>query len=106
MYSSSARSNGYHHNQQLGDGRLVMSHRERVRRTSRAGSRSRDFRDDHGGGAGLRVSEHKQQEQQPQRPSCTDFDMAYFYSYAHVANMVRAKYKEQPTGHCNFSTPK
>ncbi|KAF3457778.1 hypothetical protein FNV43_RR02437 [Rhamnella rubrinervis] len=42
-------------------------------------------RNGHGGGAGLRVSEHKQQEQQPQRPPCTDFDMAYFHSYAHVS---------------------
>ncbi|KAF3457781.1 hypothetical protein FNV43_RR02440 [Rhamnella rubrinervis] len=52
MYSSRARSNGYHHNHQLGDRRLVMSQRERV--LFCAGSRSRDFREDHGGGAGLR----------------------------------------------------
>ncbi|KAF3457784.1 hypothetical protein FNV43_RR02443 [Rhamnella rubrinervis] len=84
MYSSPAHSNGYHRDQQHGDRRLGMSQRERVRRASRAGSRSRDFRDGRGGGAGLRVCEHKQQEQQPQRPPCTDFDMAYFHSYAHV----------------------
>ncbi|KAH7521241.1 hypothetical protein FEM48_Zijuj07G0012200 [Ziziphus jujuba var. spinosa] len=100
MYSSPTHSNGYHHRhddqhqqqqqQQLGERRLGMSQRERVRRGSR--SRSRDLRDGHGhgaGGAGFRVSDHntnsklQQQQQHSQRPP-TDFDMAYFHSYAHV----------------------
>lgn len=84
MYSSPTHSNGYHHD---GDRRPPPPHRERVRRGPRGGSRSRDSR--HGGhnGASRRVSDQtnlQQQEQQPQRPPCTDFDMAYFHSYAHV----------------------
>lgn len=58
-----------------------MGQRERVRRASRGGSgRSR--------GDALRVCDAKQQQEQQsppsQRPPCTDFDMAYFHSYAHV----------------------
>ncbi|XP_054824602.1 probable protein arginine N-methyltransferase 6 isoform X1 [Prosopis cineraria] len=65
-------SNGYHmpEQQQLG-----MSRRGRVRRGNR---RSRDSRD---GASSLRVCEQRQQQH---RPPCTDFDMAYFHSYAHV----------------------
>lgn len=83
MYSSPTHSNGYHHQQQQqsgGDRRPAMTHRERVRRGPRGGSRLRESRDGHDGAAGLRVSGQKQQ----QRPPCTDFDMAYFHSYAHV----------------------
>ncbi|KAK4263452.1 hypothetical protein QN277_028853 [Acacia crassicarpa] len=65
-----SNSNGYHKQQQ------GMSRRERVRRGSR---RSRDSGD---GASSLRVGEHQQQQQN--RPPCTDFDMAYFHSYAHV----------------------
>ncbi|GLT54315.1 hypothetical protein SLA2020_275220 [Shorea laevis] len=79
-------SNGYHHQQQqqqqqqqYGEKRFGASHKDRVRRGTRGG-RSRDLRDGHGhsgGTVGVRVSE------QQQRPP-TDFDMAYFHSYAHV----------------------
>ncbi|KAB1212464.1 putative protein arginine N-methyltransferase 6 [Morella rubra] len=87
MYSTSGYSNGYHHqHQQPGEKRLGSSQRGRVRRGTRGsgGTRSRELRDSHGHGVfggggteGLRVSE------QQQRPP-TDFDMAYFHSYAHV----------------------
>ncbi|XP_062160236.1 probable protein arginine N-methyltransferase 6 [Alnus glutinosa] len=76
-------SNGYHHHQQqqYGEKRFGASQKDRVRRGTRGG-RSRDLRDGHGHGhgggtVGVRVSE------QQQRPP-TDFDMAYFHSYAHV----------------------
>lgn len=82
--SNSAHNNGYHHPQnQPSERRPGMSHRDRVRRGSRGGSRSRDAHD----GGGVRVSDQRnlqQQQQQQQRPPCTDFDMAYFHSYAHV----------------------
>lgn len=69
MYSNSDSSNGYHNQHQ----RLGTTHRERVRRGPRV-ARSRDSRD------GVRVSADPLQEIAP----CTDFDMAYFHSYAHV----------------------
>lgn len=57
----------------------LTSHRDRARR---GGRRSRDS---------LRASEHQQQLQQQQQQNdrkpttpCTDFDVAYFHSYAHV----------------------
>ncbi|KAH9707382.1 putative protein arginine N-methyltransferase 6 [Citrus sinensis] len=56
----------------------LTSHKDRARR---GGRRSRDS---------LRASEHQQQQQQQQqndrKPAtpCTDFDVAYFHSYAHV----------------------
>jgi hypothetical protein len=73
-------TNGYHHQQQqYGEKRFGASHKDRVRRGTRGG-RTRDLRDGHGlggGTVGVRVCE------QQQRPP-TDFDMAYFHSYAHV----------------------
>lgn len=90
MYStannSNGNGNGYHHYQQpSGDMQLGTVHRNRARRGSRAGSTSR-YRDGHGTAVvGSRVSEHDPLQKQPlQRPPCTDFDMAYFSSYAHV----------------------
>ncbi|XP_050271070.1 probable protein arginine N-methyltransferase 6 isoform X4 [Quercus robur] len=90
MYSSSNHSNGYHPQHQHEDNRFgqTQSHcKDRVRRYTRGGatstnSRSRDFRDSHGhagptSASALRVSD------QHQKPA-TDFDMAYFHSYAHV----------------------
>jgi protein arginine N-methyltransferase 6 len=90
MYSSSGHSNGYHPQQQHGQGEKhfgathTHTQKDRVRRGARgASSRSRDLRDAHGGVAatagtsGFRVSE------QNQKPA-SDFDMAYFHSYAHV----------------------
>ncbi|EEF49634.1 probable protein arginine N-methyltransferase 6 [Ricinus communis] len=70
MYSTSGENNGYHNQQH-------KSQRERVRRGARGGSRSR---------YGFRVSaEQQQQEESEQKVTpCTDFDMAYFHSYAHV----------------------
>ncbi|BBG94713.1 protein arginine methyltransferase 6 [Prunus dulcis] len=83
MNSSPAYSNGYHPQQQ----QHGMSQRDKVRRGTRA--RSRELRESFGNGGnfgGLRVSEHnkQQQQQQQQGAPCTDFDMAYFHSYAHV----------------------
>ncbi|KAG8656684.1 hypothetical protein MANES_04G162200v8 [Manihot esculenta] len=74
MYSTSGYSNGYHNQPQP----VGASHRERARRGTRGG-RSRDSRD------GFRVSAELQQRESEQKVSpCTDFDMAYFHSYAHV----------------------
>lgn len=84
MNSSPAYSNGYHPQQQ----QHGMSQRDKVRRGTRA--RSRELRESFGSGGnfgGLRVSEHNKQQQQQQQQQgvpCTDFDMAYFHSYAHV----------------------
>ncbi|KAF7827479.1 putative protein arginine N-methyltransferase 6 [Senna tora] len=59
--------------------RVGMGHRERTRRVAR---RSRESRD---GAGSLRVCEQQQQQPpQQQTPPCTDFDLAYFHSYAHV----------------------
>ena len=90
MYSSSNHSNGYHPHHQHEDNPFGQTHshsKDRVRRYTRGGatstnSRSRDFRDSHGhagptSSSALRVSD------QHQKPA-TDFDMAYFHSYAHV----------------------
>ncbi|KAH7569826.1 hypothetical protein JRO89_XS05G0004800 [Xanthoceras sorbifolium] len=70
MYSNMEYSNGHHQQQER-----VTSHRDRIRR---GGRRSRDS---------LRASEHPHQQQQAERKPttpCTDFDVAYFHSYAHV----------------------
>ncbi|KAL2545697.1 putative protein arginine N-methyltransferase 6 [Forsythia ovata] len=80
--SSSGYSNGYHHGGGSGGGHVSG---QRLRRGSR--SRSRD----HGNGSNLRVS-HRMTEQQQEEETgteraptpCTDFDMAYFHSYAHL----------------------
>ncbi|XWS54360.1 hypothetical protein CRYUN_Cryun10bG0083500 [Craigia yunnanensis] len=74
MYGSTGYSNGYHQNQQQ-----QQSSGER----RRGGRRSRDLH-------GFRVSEQQHhhnnnnQQEQDTPPPCTDFDMAYFHSYAHV----------------------
>ncbi|XP_009351756.2 probable protein arginine N-methyltransferase 6 isoform X5 [Pyrus x bretschneideri] len=81
MNLTPAYSNGYHNQQQQQP--QGMSQRDRVRRGTRA--RSRELRDNFGSGGnfgGLRVSEPNKQQQQGV-PS-TDFDMAYFHTYAHV----------------------
>ncbi|KAF3949341.1 hypothetical protein CMV_024777 [Castanea mollissima] len=86
MYSSSNHSNGYHPHQPHEDNRFGQTHshsKDRVRRYTRGGATSTNSRRDSHGHAGptsasaLRVSDH------PQKPA-TDFDMAYFHSYAHV----------------------
>ncbi|KAK9274591.1 hypothetical protein L1049_021840 [Liquidambar formosana] len=75
MSGSTGYSNGYHL-QQCGSSekRVGTSQRERLRKASR---KSRDGR------GGPRVSYDEQQQQQ-ERPPCTDFDMAYFHSYSHL----------------------
>ncbi|XP_057738250.1 probable protein arginine N-methyltransferase 6 isoform X2 [Arachis stenosperma] len=56
----------------------INSHRERARRGTRRSRASRDS-------ISLRVyDQQQQQQQQQQRAPCTDFDMAYFHSYAHL----------------------
>ncbi|KAL2518608.1 putative protein arginine N-methyltransferase 6 [Abeliophyllum distichum] len=80
--SSSGYSNGYHHGGGSGGGHVSG---QRLRRGSRIRSR------DHGNGSNLRVS-HKMMEQQQEDETgteraptpCTDFDVAYFHSYAHL----------------------
>ncbi|KAJ0037419.1 hypothetical protein Pint_23260 [Pistacia integerrima] len=78
MYSSMGYSNGYHNHQQQQPQQQqermggITSQRERGRR---GGRRSRDS---------LRVSEHQQQNERKPATPCTDFDVAYFHSYAHV----------------------
>ncbi|KAJ4710517.1 protein arginine methyltransferase 6 [Melia azedarach] len=79
MYSGMGYTNGYHQQpqQQQQQERVggMMSHRDRVRRRGR---KSRDSN---------RVSEQEQEQQQNERKpatACTDFDVAYFHSYAHV----------------------
>ncbi|CAN0909002.1 Probable protein arginine N-methyltransferase 6 [Linum grandiflorum] len=99
MYSNNSDyTNGYHDQlQQQQQQRLVTAHRPRVRRGSRSagvggGVRSRDYGD---GFRGFGEDHNSHQHQQPLPPStqsqgeqnaapCTDFDMAYFNSYAHV----------------------
>ncbi|KAK6146613.1 hypothetical protein DH2020_020482 [Rehmannia glutinosa] len=66
--------NGYHQGGGSGGGHLTG---HRLRRGSRGRSR------DHGGGSNPRVSQ-QQQEKEKAPPPCTDFDVAYFHSYAHL----------------------
>ncbi|XP_050271027.1 probable protein arginine N-methyltransferase 6 [Quercus robur] len=90
MYSSSNHSNGYHPQHQHEDNRFGQTHshsKDRVRRYTRGGatstnSRSRDFRDSHGHAGPTSASAFRVSDQH-QKPA-TDFDMAYFHSYAHV----------------------
>lgn len=76
MYATTgySHSNGNHQPQNPAEKRMDASHRERI---GRRGRRARDSN-------GLRVSDHLQQQQQSLSPPCTDFDIAYFNSYAHV----------------------
>ncbi|GKU90904.1 hypothetical protein SLEP1_g4848 [Rubroshorea leprosula] len=76
MYATTgySYSNGNHQPQNSEGKRMETSHRERV------GKRGRRARDSHG----LRVGVHSQRQQQSSPPPCTDFDVAYFNSYAHV----------------------
>nr|XP_025680661.1 probable protein arginine N-methyltransferase 6 isoform X2 [Arachis hypogaea] len=78
MFPKENSSNGYHNPPPPppppGVGN-INSHRERARRGTRRSRASRDS-------ISLRV--YDQQQQQQQRAPCTDFDMAYFHSYAHL----------------------
>ncbi|KAL3502346.1 hypothetical protein ACH5RR_036795 [Cinchona calisaya] len=83
-------SNGYDHQQQQSGGGQLAGHR--MRRGSRGRPRIHN-RDGSGNTSGRnRVSNYygaQQQEKEEERsppppPPCTDFDMAYFHSYAHV----------------------
>lgn len=87
MFPKETNSNGYQHQVQRQPPGMG-GHRERVRRgtrRSRASSSSSSSRDTFNL---IRVSEQHQQQQheqqQQQRPPCTDFDIAYFHSYAHL----------------------
>ncbi|XP_012460384.1 probable protein arginine N-methyltransferase 6 [Gossypium raimondii] len=83
MYGITGYSNGYHQNQQ----QHSAEEKRGGGRRRRGGRRSRHP-------PGFRVSDHhhyhynndddddKQEQKAP--PPCTDFDMAYFHSYAHV----------------------
>ncbi|RYR32176.1 hypothetical protein Ahy_A10g046776 isoform A [Arachis hypogaea] len=79
MFPKENSSNGYHNPPPPppppGVGN-INSHRERARRGTRRSRASRDS-------ISLRVYDQQQQQQQ-QRAPCTDFDMAYFHSYAHL----------------------
>lgn len=77
--------NGYHyephpHQQQQNGGSAPLSHKYR------RGNRGRRSRFDYGdGSSSTRVSGPSDgEETPPPPPPCTDFDMAYFHSYAHV----------------------
>ncbi|XVE92961.1 hypothetical protein REPUB_Repub01dG0149100 [Reevesia pubescens] len=85
MYGSTEYSNGYHQNQPQQQ-QQSLGEKRGGGRGRRGGRRSRYPH-------GFRVSEHHhdnsdnnidQQEQKSPPPPCTDFDMAYFHSYAHV----------------------
>ncbi|XP_020970553.1 probable protein arginine N-methyltransferase 6 isoform X3 [Arachis ipaensis] len=76
MFPKENSSNGYHNPPPPPPGvGNINSHRERARRGTRRSRASRDS-------ISLRV--YDQQQQQQQRAPCTDFDMAYFHSYAHL----------------------
>ncbi|KAG5521632.1 hypothetical protein RHGRI_034006 [Rhododendron griersonianum] len=76
--------NGYHHQQPQqhqqnggGGGPLIHKHRR--------GNRGRRSRFDYGdGSSSTRVSVSDGEDTRPPPPPCTDFDMAYFHSYAHL----------------------
>jgi hypothetical protein len=81
--SNSSNGNGYHHHQppsQPPSG-MVQTHRARrgTRRSRASASSSSSI---------VRVSDTEQppqqQQQLPNRSPCTDYDMAYFHSYAHL----------------------
>lgn len=87
MYSSSNHSNGYHPHHQHEDNRFGQTHshsKDRVRRYTRGGATSTNgrSRDSHGHAGPTSASVLRVSDQQ-QKPA-TDFDMAYFHSYAHV----------------------
>ncbi|XP_022725925.1 probable protein arginine N-methyltransferase 6 isoform X3 [Durio zibethinus] len=79
MYGSTEYSNGYVQNQQ--QQQQSSGEKRGGGRGRRGGRRSRDAH-------GFKVSEHhhhnNDQQEQKSPPPCTDFDMAYFHSYAHV----------------------
>ena len=77
---STGNSNGYHQNEQ--QQQQSSGEKRGGGRGRRGGRRSREPH-------GVRVSEHQHhhnndQKEQKSPPPCTDFDMAYFHSYAHV----------------------
>lgn len=78
--SNSSNGNGYHHHQPPSG--MVQTHRaRRGTRRSRASASSSSS-------SIVRVSDTEQppqqQQQLPNRSPCTDYDMAYFHSYAHL----------------------
>ncbi|XP_030522723.1 probable protein arginine N-methyltransferase 6 isoform X2 [Rhodamnia argentea] len=85
MFSDSGCSNGYYHHQEGGafpeHNSPRSPHRGRGRRRGRRG-RSHDPSDAPAFGASRVADAERREEQKP--PPCTDFDMAYFHSYAHL----------------------
>ena len=86
MQSGGDYTNGFHGGLQRDEKQVpVLSSLGRAKRRSRGGAR-----DPRGGltNGELRVSdqisEQKPLESQESPPPCTDFDVAYFHSYAHV----------------------
>lgn len=76
MYSITGYSNGYHNHQQpQQQHEQVGGITSQMGRVRMGGRRSRDSR---------RVSENQQQNERKPETPCTDFDVAYFHSYAHV----------------------
>ncbi|XP_038992443.1 probable protein arginine N-methyltransferase 6 isoform X2 [Hibiscus syriacus] len=82
MYGITGYSNGYHQNQQQ---QHSSEEKRGGGRRRRGGRRSR-----HRHGFGVSDDHHQQHynndetQEQKSPPPCTDFDMAYFHSYAHV----------------------
>ncbi|XP_030446893.1 probable protein arginine N-methyltransferase 6 isoform X2 [Syzygium oleosum] len=85
MFSDPGHSNGYFHHQDGGafpeHNSLRPPHRGRGRRRGRRG-RSHDSADAPASGAPRVADSDQRVEQKP--PPCTDFDVAYFHSYAHL----------------------
>ncbi|KAI6669990.1 hypothetical protein NL676_004875 [Syzygium grande] len=85
MFSDPGHSNGYFHHQDGGAfperNSLRPPHRGRGRRRGRRG-RSHDPADAPASGAPRVADSEQRVEQKP--PPCTDFDVAYFHSYAHL----------------------
>ncbi|GMJ06736.1 ARABIDOPSIS THALIANA PROTEIN ARGININE METHYLTRANSFERASE 6, protein arginine methyltransferase 6 [Hibiscus trionum] len=79
MYGITGYSNGYHQNQQ----QHISEESRGGGRRRRGGRRSRHR---HGFGISDHQQHYNSDEKQEQKspPPCTDFDMAYFHSYAHV----------------------
>ncbi|KAK4371194.1 hypothetical protein RND71_010669 [Anisodus tanguticus] len=72
-------TNGYHHDDADGGNRVRRGSRGRSRGRRGGGGGS-----DGGGGARVSQWQHEGEEREKPAPPCTDFDTAYFHSYAHV----------------------
>ncbi|CAN4080910.1 unnamed protein product [Withania somnifera] len=109
-------TNGYHHDGTAAGGGIYGGHR--LRRGSRGSSRGRRGVGGGGGDGGSRVSQWQQHEDEEGREKpvtpCTEFDTAYFNSYAHVGiheEMIKDRvrtdsYRNAIFQHQNFITGK